>query len=86
MKMRVNPLSPNYAMQKPSDLPSKRVRDFIGKYEPRQRAANEALPPQIDVMKRETYRVGDGDTPGYHRPGSQDFLKYKSKLFGGDDE
>ena len=85
MKMRVNPLSPNYSMQQKIDLPPKRVRDFIGKYKPRQRSEHEDLPPQIDVMKRQTYKTGDGDTPAFYRPGSQDFLKHKSKLFGGEE-
>lgn len=84
--MRENKLSPNYSMQSQSDLPPKRVRDYIGKYEPRQRAANEAGPRNTDLMKRPPYKVGDGDTPLVLRPGAMDYKKYPSNLWEGGEQ
>ena len=84
--MRKNKLSPNYSMQLQSDLPPKRVRDYIGKYEPRKRAPNEATPRGTDVMHRGTYRSGDGDSPLVLRPGAMDYKKYPSKLWEGGEQ
>ena len=41
---------------------SKTVRRMYGKFKPRIRAENEALPVQVcNASVRETYRTGDGD-------------------------
>ena len=47
-------------------------------YVPRVKQVGEAQPPQ-DSYKTTTYRTGDGDLFPPPRPGSLDFLKYKSK-------
>ena len=42
----------------------------LTKFRSRQRDPNEAHPPTSDLWKRETYKVGDGDTVFFQRPGS----------------
>jgi hypothetical protein len=37
------------------------------------------VPPQNSIHERDTYRTGDGDYVQPLRPGSQDFLKCKSR-------
>lgn len=47
-------------------------------YAPRVKCPNEATPPKSNY-KATTYKTGDGDLSPPPRPGSLDFLKYKSK-------
>lgn len=47
-------------------------------YVPRVKRPNEATPPKSNY-KATTYKTGDGDLFPPPRPGSLDFLKYKSK-------
>ena len=49
-------------------------------YVPRVKRPNEATPPKSNY-KATTYRTGDGDQIIPARPGSLDFLKYKSKVY-----
>jgi hypothetical protein len=56
--------------------PSKTLKTGFQKRNPK---PNEALSPQIDIMRRETYKYGDGDTILPKRPGSMDFMKWPSR-------
>ena len=50
--------------------------DLIKKPKPKKTPA-----PSIDIMRRATYKYGDGDVILPKRPGSMDFMKWHSKGF-----
>lgn len=59
-------------MSKPVTLPP-------GSYKTK-KAKNVVLPSDLNMFARPNYKVGDGDTPRFVRPGS-DHSQYKSKGF-----
>jgi len=43
-------------------------------------APTRALPPDLNIWERDTYRVGDGEVLGAVRPGSQDHEQVPSLI------